>query len=109
MISDEEDPYPDLGIILMSWKRQAKEEFSARINQHLMICQQSRAFRISSMDPEMVGLFETFMKTSGIGQYLIDISTATHSATSGRVYVQYLEAYKTQVQALILEYIRHGK
>ena len=102
-------PYSALGIIMMSWKRQAKEEFATRINQHQLICQQSRAFRISSMDPAGLGLFQEFIRYSTADPYVIDISTAVHSETTGRVYVQYLEVYKEQVQQILEEYIADHK
>ena len=105
----KEHPFPDLGIILYSWKRSHKNDYNQRIDQHKMICQQSKAFKIETMDLEhTLPLFNTYMRTSPVSAAIVDVCTATHSVRTGTVYVQYLEAHRDSVRATILSFIEEN-
>ena len=101
-----EKPFPTLGIIHYSWKRSHKDDYYQRIQQHRMVCQQSKAFKLESMDMEHAfPLFETFLRDSPASSAIVDICTAAHSNRTGTVYVQYLEAHSDTVRREILTFI----
>ena len=88
----EKHPLPHLELIHHSWKRKHKDEFDQRMKQHAMICKESRAYKLQGMDPtNTLPLFMDAMLLGEAGIHIVDICTATHTHTTGTVYVQFLQ------------------
>lgn len=91
-------PLDGLGLIFHSWKRKQKTEFAQRIAGHQMLVMNSKAFKITSMDPEVFDQFSDIMRQCRDSKdVIVDVCQTGHSKTTGVVYVQYLQGHEREV------------
>ena len=98
--------FPDLEIIPFSWKHKHPAAYEQKLKEHDMITNMSRAFRLEQVDQTSVlpHMREMLMK-SDAKPSIVDISPASHAATSGVVYVQYLQPHKDLVLSALEGYL----
>ena len=89
--------FPDLELFMHSWKRKSKDEFMQRLAGHHMLVTNSRAFKITSMDPDIMRAFAASLQLADAAAYIIDICETSHSYKTGTIYVQYLQAHESTV------------
>lgn len=101
MLTDH--PIPGLGLIFHSWKRKQKDEFAARIQGHQMLVMNSKAYKITSIDPALHDQIAADLHQGPAKDYIVDVCQTGHSQTTGVLYVQYLQGHEAAVLAAIKE------
>ena len=103
-------PFPDLELIKFSWKRKDPEAYTQRLKDHDMATQMSRAFKLEQVDPiEVLPHMRMMLALSDSNPFIVDVSPASHAATTGIAYVQYIEPHRDAVLRTLTEYIEQVK
>ena len=87
----------DVEILPAEMKRREPKEFSIRIQQHLVLVEESRAIKLEHLDLPQLTELRKWKTQDQMFPKVIDISMARHFQNSGVVYVQYIGPFKDEV------------
>ena len=94
----EKHPFPDVEIILNSWKKRDNDGFMSRVRQHKWIMEMSKAFKLMDVDQQLsLPRLKQILRESEAGEYIVDICTARSSNENGTVCVQYVQSQRDLV------------
>ena len=90
-----------------SWRRKHPEVYASKILTHCSVVGMSRALKIEKLDQEhgLQNMRDILALNEDASPYIVDIAPASHAATTGVTYVQYLQPHKEVVLAAVQEYI----
>ena len=99
-----ENPFPQLELIHVSWKPKDSNTYTQKLREHDMITNMSRAFKLEQVDQTgVLPHMRSILTIKESGSYIIDISPASHAATTGVVYMPYLQSNKESVWKSLFE------
>ena len=97
----EKHKFPDLELIMQSWKRKQPKEFQQRLTNHQLVVNNSTAFKLEGMDPKVVPQFAEHLRKADCSSTIVDICPTGHSHKTGVVYVQFFRGYENStIQAI---------
>ena len=85
----DQHKFPDLELIMQSWKRKHHKEFNQRLTNHQIIVNNSTAFKLEGVDPQVVPQLAASLRDTSCGSAIVDICPTGHSIKTGVVYVQF--------------------
>lgn len=94
-------------LILPKWKRQNKESFKIRLQQHDILVSQSCGTKIVGLEDFTIKLLRETIPKHEISSVVIDIPTAAHTPKTGAIYIQHLQSHRDQVKQFAQEFITH--
>ena len=93
----EHHKFPDLELIMQSWKRKQPKEFHQRLTNHQIIVNNSTAFKLEGVDPQVVPRFAELLRDTSCSSAIVDICPTGHSLKTGVVYVQLLRGHESRI------------
>jgi hypothetical protein len=88
-------------IVLHQLRKTKAKEFVERMQQHKVIVDNSRAFKLEHVTEKQLSFLEMGRTNDDLTSRVIDIARAGHFQQSGVVYVQYLQQHKDEVATWI--------
>ena len=100
-------PFEPLEPIPFSWRCKHPEVYASKILTHCSVVGMSRAIKIEKLDQErgLQNMRDILALHEDASPYIVDIAPASHAASTGVTYVQYLQPHRDVVLAAVQEYI----